>query len=383
MKKIGIITIFNVNNYGAELQAFALHYKLMSLGYDNEIINYLFFKNPKYKSEKKSESVLNVSKIRKLKDFILKCLDKYSRLANSQVAKKRKERFDAFYSNNARLSKVYDSFSSLYNADLEYDTVIVGSDQVWNPNNNTNLAPYFLTFAKKGVKKISYASSFGVSKIPTFYFPIYKDWLNNIDFLSTREADGVKIIKEITGRDATHVLDPTLLLSKQEWEKLSVPYLNNEPYILLFVFKDSKYITDFAAYLQKKTGYKIMRVCKNEMRVESDKKILNIRDFGPLEFLGLYKNASIVLTSSFHGTVFSLIFEKPFYTITPANKDNNSRQEGLLSLVELSERLIKEGEEFPDLNNLEIDFAKARAIIEREKEESINFLRNALDHKPL
>jgi len=383
MSKIGIITIFNVNNYGAELQTFALHYKLKSLGYDNEIINYLFFKNSKYKSERESESVLNVSKIRTLKDFVLKCFDKYSCLANPQVAKRRKERFDNFYKNNVCLSKVYDSFSALYNADLEYDTLIVGSDQVWNPSNNTNLAPYFLTFAKKGMKKISYASSFGVNKIPTSYFSVYKDWLHNIDFLSTRESDGIKIIKEITGRDATHVLDPTLLLSKQEWEKLSVPYSSNEPYILLFVFKNSKYITDFAAYLQRKTGYKIIRICKNEMRVDSDDKILNIRDFGPLEFLGLYKSASLVLTSSFHGTVFSLIFEKPFYTITPANKDNNSRQDGLLSLVELSSRLIKEDEKFPDLNNMEIDFIRTKKIIDREREKSINFLQNALKNNSL
>jgi hypothetical protein len=378
MKKIGIITILNVNNYGAELQAFALHHKLKLMGYDNEVINYLYYKNPDYIKEPQSAPLVKAPKINKLKDLAIKWIDKYSRFAHPALAKVRSERFDNFHGKNTALSRVYNSYSDLYNADLPYHTVIVGSDQVWNPNNGTNLDPYFLTFARPGMKKISYASSFGVGKIDTAYHSKYKEWLNNIDFLATREADGVKAIKEITGRDATHVVDPTLLLTKKEWEGLMVPYQSNEPYILLFIFKNSKYVTDFAYHLQKKTGYKIIRVCKNEMRVESDDKILNIRDFGPLEFLGLYANASIVLTTSFHGSVFSLIFEKPFYTITPASKNNNSRQQGLLNLVGLPERLIKEGDAYPDVSNVEIDFAPVREVVERERGKSIAFLENAL-----
>ncbi|MFP9099572.1 polysaccharide pyruvyl transferase family protein [Flavobacterium sp. RHBU_24] len=378
MKKIGVITILNVNNYGAELQAFALHHKLKLMGYDNEVINYLYYKNPMYVAEAKSAPLIKAPKINKLKDFVIKWIDKYSRFAHPEIAKVRKERFDNFHGKLTSLSPVYNSYSSLYNANLPYDTVIVGSDQVWNPNNGTNLDPYFLTFAKNGMKKISFASSFGVGKINPEYHAVYKNWLNNIDFIATREADGVKIIKEITGRDATHVVDPTLLLTKKEWESILVPYEAKEPYILLFVFKESKYVNDFAYHLQKQTGYKIIRVCKNEMRVESDDKMINIRDFGPLEFLGLYQNASVVLTTSFHGTVFSLIFEKPFYTIAPGSKNNNSRQQGLLSLMGHPERLINEGDAFPDTANLQIDFTPVREIIERERQKSVSFLENAL-----
>lgn len=378
MKKIGIITILNVNNYGAELQAFALHHKLKLMGYDNEVINYLYYKNPNYITESKSAPLIKAPKINKLKDFVIKWIDKYSRFTNPEIAKVRKERFDNFHGKLTALSPVYNSYSALYNAELPYETVIVGSDQVWNPNNGTNLDPYFLTFAKNGMKKISFASSFGVGKINSEHHSVYKKWLNNIDHIATREADGVKIIKEIADRDATHVVDPTLLLTKKEWESILVPYESSEPYILLFIFKESKYVTDFAYHLQKQTGYKIIRVCKNEMRVENDDKILNIRDFGPLEFLGLYQSASIVLTTSFHGTVFSLIFEKPFYTITPSSKNNNSRQQGLLNLMEQPERLINEGDNFPDVSNLEIEFTGVRQIIEKERNKSVEFLQNAL-----
>ena len=378
MKKIGIITILNVNNYGAELQAFALHHKLKIMGYDNEVINYLYYKNPKYIKESLSSPLVKVKKINKIKDFILKWIDIFSRITNPKLSKTRRARFDSFHKENTDLSKVYNSYSSLYNTDLQYDTLIVGSDQVWNPNNGTNLDPYFLTFAKSGVKKISYASSFGVSDINPVLHNQYKKWLNNIDFLATREQDGVNIIKKITEREATHVVDPTLLLTKKEWEGVMVPYESNEPYILLFIFKNSKYVTDFALDLQKKTGYKIIRICKNEMRVESDNKILNIRDFGPLEFLGLYAKASIVLTTSFHGTVFSLIFEKPFYTIAPKSKNNNSRQQGLLNLIKHPERLIMEGDTFPDGKYFDIDFKLIKNILDDERQKSILFLENAL-----
>ncbi len=379
LRKIGIITILNVNNYGAELQAFALHHKLKLMGYDNEIINYLYYKNPRYQSEPESQPLIAVPKINKLKDFVNKWIDNYSSFVNPKIAKIRKERFKNFHGSLTSLSQEYNSHSALYNATLPYETLIVGSDQVWNPNNGTNLGPYFLTFARPGVRKISYASSFGVGKIDSIHHPVYKKWINNIDHIATREADGVKIIKDITNRDATQVVDPTLLLSKEEWEGLLVPYKSTEPYILLFIFKESKYVTDFALHLQKTTGYKIIRVCKNEMRVESDDKILNVRDFGPLEFLGLYQSASIVLTTSFHGTAFSLIFEKPFYTIAPASKNNNSRQQGLLNLFGKTERLISEGDQFPDLTHLQIDFSPVKAILENERTKSISFLENAIN----
>ncbi|WP_143017640.1 polysaccharide pyruvyl transferase family protein [Kriegella aquimaris] len=378
MKKTGIITILNVNNYGAELQAFALHHKLKLMGYDNEIINYLYYKNPNYKSEQLSKPLIKTSFKNSLKDLVLKWLDKYSAFKYPEIARKRKQRFDDFHKKHTALSPVYKSYSDLYNAKLEYDNYIVGSDQVWNPNNGTNMAPYFLTFAPESANKISYASSFGVGHVNETYHPQYKEWLNNLNHTSTRESDGVKIIKSISDKDATHVVDPTLLLSKNEWGELLVPYKTEEPYILFFIFKKNKYAEELAYKIQKRTGYKIIRVCKNEMPLEPDDKILNIRDFGPLEFLGLYSGASVVLTTSFHGSIFSLIFEKPFYTITPASKNNNSRQESLMTVVDLKERLLREGDEV-NLDKLnDINFEEVKRKLDKQIGISTEFLKNSL-----
>lgn len=378
MKKTGIITILNVNNYGAELQAFALHHKLKSLGYDNEIINYLYYKNPNYIKEPAANPLIKTTFKNTLKDTVLKWLDKYSAFKYPKIAKLRKQRFDHFHAKNTSVSKPYKSYSELYNAQHTYYNFIVGSDQVWNPNNGTNIAPYFLTFAPKDANKVSYASSFGVGSIDEAYYTQYKAWLSNLTHVSTRESDGVKIIKEVSDRKATHVVDPTLLLTKSDWQSFMVPYQSDTPYILFFIFKRNKYAEELAYKIQKKTGYKIIRVCKNEIPLESDDKMLNIRDFGPAEFLGLYNSASFVLTTSFHGSIFSLIFEKPFYTITPASKNNNSRQQSLMDMVNLQDRLLTEGSSI-DLKNMnEIDFEKVKEKLNTQIGISINYLKEAL-----
>ncbi|OWW26231.1 hypothetical protein B4Q04_00670 [Zobellia sp. OII3] len=379
MKKTGIITILNVNNYGAELQAFALHHKLKLMGFDNEIINYLYYKNPEYRSETASRPLIKTSFKNKLKDIAIKWIDKYSAFRYPEIAKKRRQRFHDFHRKHSSLSRVYKSYSELYGAKLDYENYIVGSDQVWNPNNGTNLAPYFLTFAPKKSNKISFASSFGVGEINESYYPKYKEWINNLDHIGTRETSGVELINKITGRRVEHVVDPTLLLSKNEWEELMIPYTDKEPYILLFIFKRNRYAEELAYKIQKKTGFKIIRVCKNEMPLESDDKILNIRDFGPLEFLGLYSGANIVLTTSFHGSVFSLIFEKPFYTITPASKNNNSRQESLMTMMNLNERLLREGDVVNLENLYRIDFNDVKKRLGGHIESSLKYLRKALN----
>lgn len=373
-KKIGIITILNVNNYGAELQAFALNYRLRKLGYDNEIINYLYYKHPDYKKEKSSSPIVKISFVTNLKGIILKWIDTFNRLTHPRNAKIRKTRFDDFHKLNTNISKPYKSFSELYDAKLEYDTFIVGSDQVWNPNTRTSIKPYFLTFVPKDKNRISYASSFGVGSLDSRFYAAYKDCFGHLDHISCREKAGLNIIKEVTGKEGTHVVDPTLLLSKKEWESIMIPYTSKESYILMYILTHSPYITALALEIQKRTGLKIIRVCFNSINIEKNPSILNIVDAGPAEFLGLYANASFVITNSFHGSIFSLIFEKQFFTITPLSKSNNSRQEGLLKMVGLEHRILKEGSAINVISLDTIDYTLVNNIIETEKQKSIDFL---------
>jgi hypothetical protein len=377
--KIGIITILNVNNYGAELQASALNIKLRDLGYNNEIINYLYYKNSDYKTEKSSRPIVKVSIITNIKGTILKWLDIYNKFTHPQNTKIRKKKFEDFHAQNTNISKPYKSFSELYNSKMDYDVYIVGSDQVWNPNTRTSINPYFLTFAPKDKKKISFASSFGVGSLNRDFYPVYKKCFESLDFISCREASGVDIIDDITGRKATQVVDPTLLLTKPEWESKMVPYKANEPYILMYILTYSPYITNLALEIQKQTGYKIIRVCFNSINKEKDSSILNIVDAGPAEFIGLYAGASFVLTNSFHGSIFSLIFEKPFYTIIPSSKSNNARQENLLKIVNLENRLIKEGGPFPK-GSISIDFSFVRKELSRQRIKSIEFLQESIQN---
>ncbi|MDO3693627.1 polysaccharide pyruvyl transferase family protein [Wenyingzhuangia sp. chi5] len=376
--KIGIITILNVNNYGAELQASALNIKLRDLGYDNEIINYLYYKHKDYRPEKKSNPIVKIDILTNVKGIVLKWIDKYNKLTHPQNTKIRKERFDKFHKENTNISKPIRSISELYDNKKDYDVYIVGSDQVWNPNTRTSIEPYFLTFAPKDKKRISFASSFGVGSLNKDFYPTYKKCFESLDVISCRESSGVKLIKEITNREATQVVDPTLLLTKSEWESKMVKYKSEEPYILMYILTYSPYITNLALEIQKQTGYKIIRVCFNSVNKEKDASILNIVDAGPSEFLGLYAGASFVLTNSFHGSVFSLIFQKPFYTIAPATKNNNARQENLLRMVNLENRLIKENSPYPE-GFLDIDFAYANKVLEEERQKSINFLVEAIN----
>ncbi|MDP4269941.1 MAG: polysaccharide pyruvyl transferase family protein [Bacteroidota bacterium] len=380
MKKVGIITILKVNNYGAELQAFALHRKLQTLGVENEVIDYLYYKHPDYKFEREAAPMVPISLKNRIKGKLLKIYERTAKYGNFNSAKRREERFAAFHAKNTKLSSTYKSISALYNAKHPYDVFVVGSDQVWNPITQVSLKPYFLTFAPKDKKKISYASSFGVSQIAESDKIVYRDCLNNLDVLSCREKQGVNIIKELTAREATHVLDPTLLLSAEEWSKVAVPVKDQRPYILMYVLTHSPYITKLALHLSELTGYRIVRLCKSPMKEDRGSVIENITDAGPAEYLGYFQNASFVLTNSFHGTVFSIINKKPFYIIAPAKKTNNSRQRGLLELVDLENRLINEGAEFPAKENLAVDFTMPHEVLEKEKEKSIQYLLSAINN---
>jgi len=379
-KKVGIITILNVNNYGAELQAFALQQKLNEMGYDAEIINYVFYKNPGFKMEKGSLP-FPINRLRnKIRDFILLKIDQLGSLLYPNISKKRKDNFTRFHSKWTKTSKPFYSQSQLYSEKHSYDVFIVGSDQVWNPNNGVNIEPYFLTFAPNNRLKISYASSFGVEKINLKLHDFYKKNLLNLDSIAVRETSGVRLIDEIAGKKAAHVVDPTVLLTSEDWKKFETEFSDSVPYIVVFVFKNSKFIDKVVNELSRKTGYKVYRICKNEFKVDkSSSGIINLRDLGPAEFLGVYRKASFIVTSSFHGTVFSLLFEKKFITVGPSSKDNNVRQINLLEDVGLRDRFLFEDSTY-DIDNflVNIDYHNINEKISISRKVSIDFLSNNL-----
>ena len=207
----------------------------------------------------------------------------------------------------------------------------------------------------------------------------YRKLLQGLDSISVREDVGVEIVKNISGRNATKVVDPTLLLTKGEWQTVAkYDKVPEEKYILLYVLKDSEYIKQTALTLRDKTGLQIVRICKGAFKQDKPSDdIIDIIDAAPDDFLGLIEKAEIVLTNSFHGTVFSILFERDFYTILKRNVENNSRQTSLLNALHI-DRIRYEDTEF--VSGPDIDYRKCETAINSLKASSEQYLINAIEN---
>lgn len=379
MTKIGIITILKVNNYGAELQAYATQRVLNNLRWKAEIIDYLFYKNPNFRKTAMAKPLFPVNFNKRLKEWLYPVILKLKELKAGEVSKTRKERFVQFHKAHTVMSRTYHSMDELYQAKLDYDVYVVGSDQVWNPGNYSSLNPYFLTFAPMDKKRISYASSFGVSEIPQNALPFYRKHLSELSSISVRENTAVGLVRRLCGRDAQWVLDPTLLLGKSEWLQVSSNRYNMlGSFVLIYELTPCPYIVELASYISKEKQLNIVRICKSAAKEDKDDSVYDIIDAGPAEFLELFAKASYVVTNSFHGTAFSINFEKLFYTVIPDRKNNNSRQLSLLEMVGLKNRMIVENGCYPDLDST-IDYLQVAKKLTKEREQSISYLKKAID----
>lgn len=379
MNKVGIITILNVNNYGAELQAFALQHAINKLGFDAEILNYAYYKTTVHKKSKRSQPIIKQTYKSQLKEFLFPYIENFKALPYWFKKKKRDRKFQEFHNKNTRISEVIRSIDELYRKKFNYDIYMVGSDQVWNPNSNTNIEPYFLLFAPPKAKKVSYASSFGVDSIKKEYHPIFKKFIDNLDEIAVREVSGVRIIKQICNRKIDWVLDPTFLLKKSEWSELSEKHNLKEKYLLIYVLTDSEYITNLAKKIAKEKGLNIVRLCKNASKVDKESDVINIIDAGPSEFLGWFHEASFVITTSFHGLCFSLNFNLPFYVVLKKEKQNNSRQTNLLEYLDIPDRYIYTDSTMPEIDTWEMDYKKVNLKIDYKREMSFKFLVKSLN----
>lgn len=382
--KIGVITIEQVGNYGAELQCYATQKVLQNIGCDAEIIDYCYYKDYRYKDSKMSEPfvpmtfkerIFYVLKYRIVNRFV----DKVLLLFNSNIAR-RNSRFAAFHAENTKMSRRYMSMPELYEASMDYDIFVTGSDQVWNPGAQSSIEPYFLTFAPDSARKISFAASFGVSEIEPNLRERYKEYLSRYDFISVREKNACDIVKQLVGKDAEFVLDPTLLLTKGEWMKVAKQYDNiPERYVLVYTLFESPAIFNLAKKVAKEKGISVLRITKRAYFVSRIEGISNISDAGPAEFISLIAGADYIVTDSLHGTAFSINFGIPFLTIVSSKNNNNSRMESLLKVVGLSGRMVYEEKEVSSLiYNDNIDFKEIENHIKKARVTSTNFLNKAL-----
>ena len=375
MKKIGIITYHNHNNYGTMLQAYALQTVIDDLGYEAENINFI----PDTSLSKKELFFL---RIKRLSVYVLE-RKKYITLHNNQKNfDVRNKEFAEFYQSNIKTGKVYYKNSDeLMNNPPVYDGYVVGSDQTWNPYASNGPLAFLLPFVSESKKKGSYAPSVAVATLTDEQKERFIKYLSDFSCLSCREEEGSELLEKVLNREVTTVLDPTFLLSKDKWTEVfrDSDSNNNEKYILTYFLGEKKEHRYFLKELSKKTGLKIVSIPASylEMRdKEVDKEWV-----GPSGFLQLIKNAEIVCTDSFHGTALSIVFNKNFYsfckTADSTQTSENSRLYNVLNQFELSDRMIGLQTEVPD--NLEsIDYEKVNKILEKRKEESMDYLTNML-----
>lgn len=378
MKKIGIVTIAisNTFNYGNKLQAYALQTFLRENGYVAETIRY----DPPYWFQQSSGAEQNKGRrIAKLAEqSFAQSLDDALRIVKRTLCRKRlkslrdtrEKKFKRFERENIAYShKVYDSNSDLTELTERFDVWVTGSDQVWNPYYEGAYSFYYLDFAPLE-KRIAYAPSIAVESIPEAIQQQMEKWLRNIDYLSIREVAGKELIKNVFGLEAKLVCDPVFLLDKKQWSDIAIPPVYKQKYFAVYILgKKTVAIKREVCYLERKFKLKAVDIYSSE----------EIRSVfaGPEEFLGIIENAEFVLTDSFHGAAFSVIFERPVVTI---NRDSvhkmTSRTESLFKQLGIDNRAAKTIREVPEV--LHIDYSAAKKRLAAFVKESKTFLLEAI-----
>lgn len=387
--KIGIVTYVKCDNYGAELQAYALQKKLNDWGYNAEVLDL-----EKQKKNLASSRVIRKAILNRYKQFglfngtkaVLRLIfDKYavykSNKNNSSKIKERHNLFSSFFDEFIRHSDKYYSLADIYNVDLPYDTFITGSDQIWNYMQTDYLDVYFLKFASRfNARKIAYAGSFSVPAIPDDLKSTYSELIKNLDYISVRELDAQKIVEICSGRTAQVVLDPTFLLTKEEWIKnigVKRKFADGK-YVLIYTLSGSRYIYNLAKTIASRLGVEVINIKSNFSRVKEDNGIFHYYDIGPREFVALFENAKYVITDSFHGTAFSINFNIPFTTLLNPSSNMNSRVLSILKITGLENRIIYDDGKNRLPESINVDYTKINNIINTWREKSKKFLITAL-----
>lgn len=373
--KIGILTQPLKTNYGGLIQAFALKKTLQDLGHEVWIINRVGFLR---RNQKKHLILLS-----KLKKAFFKLLDIEKKLSEKETAiiSKNCAQFISKYIKDVSIDIKTCKQLYQYAEKEKFDGYVVGSDQVWRPSYSPCIENYFLDFCyNRQVKRIAYAASFGgnqweYTKKETTICSNLAKLFNGI---SVREDSAIDLCNKYLGVDAKHVLDPTMLLDKEDYEQIVND--ENEPTSegdLFYYFLDNNpEKQNLIKYIESKYN-KVAFNCMPSKNAKKGQITSNIEDYvfpKPSKWLKSFMDAKMVITDSFHGTVFSIIFNKPFWVIYNPHR-GNTRFDSLLKLFGMTERIIN----LSDYSNIDfnktIDWNKINSIRENNRKESIEFIR--------
>lgn len=354
IKKTATLTFQNSENYGATLQAYALQKALVQVGVENDVLNYQcrYMGAPYGLAALKRKGIIR---------FLLG-------IAYSVVRMPRRAKFKEFRAHIKMTPKL--NLRDLHALEGQYDAFIAGSDQVWNDSITDFDPSYYFDFVKSPEKKMSYAASFGFESIPNDVKPKYKELLKDFCFFNMREESGVKNIQSLLEKSANLVLDPTMLLTTEEWNKVACPSVKKDKYILVYQTTVSSFLLNTAKKLALSTGYKIVTIpfplggfLKAKMQLTA----------GPREWIGLIRDAEIVVTDSFHGSAFAILYNKKFFVCLT---DAATRIYNLLNIFELNKCICVPGSGL-ELTQ-KINWERVNSKLRNERNKSIEIIKNML-----
>lgn len=384
MKKIGLVLSYKETNYGAQLQAYATQVMVEALGHTTEIIDY---------SPKKGDRhiVLCRGLLTYLyQQFLFKRKAKKHTTSNDPLFLKNKEeritQYHQFIERRLHNIVKVSGYTALAARGKEYDAVLVGSDQKWAPGFSFgNMIS--LRFVPDDVRKISYATSLGVSEYPKYCWPTSRKAWKRIDFLSVREQQGADIIKQVCGPDTPVqvVVDPTYLMTKTQWEELiPVEKKSEQKYVFCYFLGNDDTSKQIARQFADEKKLKLVSVLSKESYSPIDQTFADELVIGntPEDFINWIRGAEYVFTDSFHGTAFSVINEKQFFIFYRKRAEatsRNSRIDNILGKWGLKDRLVLPGVQDIVFSTLkDIDYEKVNTLVGQEREKSLAFLKEAL-----
>lgn len=387
--KIGLVIACTGTSYGMNLQAFATQYVLERMGCETEII---CTRRSKFLNGLNIDSgvikyIVNqiIKKIQKRKHNKNRLIDDFH-INNNMMRQEAAKKFRATFLHDFTPLLNY---SELNQYSKKYDAILVGSDQCWLPGFSFGYLTS-LRFGPPSLKRISYATSLGISKYPNYCRKTSRKVWENIDYLSVREQEGVDIIKKICGKDINVelVLDPTYLISRKEWLNI-IPnkQIIDGKYILSFMLGCDDEQKIIIKHFAKKHGLKLVSILSNESSSNLDITYADklIVGEGPETFVNLVRNAEFVFTDSFHGIAFSIINRKIFFAFYPkrdfakGRNSRNSRINNILRIFALENQLINSTISLEDLDNRSlIDYNLVSSKLSNYRDISFNFLNKAL-----
>ena len=394
-KRVGIISFFHENiNYGGVLQAYALRKVIADMGYDCEQIR--FDRTPQnIQHELVLKQITCLAKInlitaiqnRKMLQFIVKGFQYvfsatvsiiFGKLYCNKRKAERRKNFKYFSRKYVPYSKVYNE-NTISEAANEYDVFVTGSDQVWNPNWYS--AAFFLPFAPDNKPKIAYAASVGVDTITEEQYAFMQPMIQRLNCISVREENAVSILQGMTEKKIEWVLDPTLLLSAEEWNEVASENPVKEPYVFAYILGDRKDNQKCATGFAKNKGLKLVTFPFTASGSVRQALFGDIHSYGgPDVWLSLIRDAEYVITDSFHAVVFSIVYRKRFVVLRRNedgdSKSMNSRIYSLCKMFpEIEERIV--GVDSVRVVDEEMQWDRMVSALRNEKERCIYWLSDA------